>query len=225
MRSIFPYITENSIKYLRSFVKSFPNKIYSVEIKIKSEVPDKKPPPSTSSDKVLNLNQKVLTNLEANKSQVSVKSISEKNSKIINVNDIDNVSHTQIIERTLQLVRSLKFASSTKHSLPALVSLNVLLQEISLHLKKHPEVSNILIQENTIQKLLHIRELSSIRSKNNSISINVPSSLNEFNLKHNLKLNENTRQVLTLLGHADPPKGRGIRVLSIDGGGKVEFCN
>lgn len=39
------------------------------------------------------------------------------------------------------------------------------------------------------------------------------------NYVHNQELQAALRETLALIGYADPVKGRGIRVLSIDGGG------
>lgn len=64
------------------------------------------------------------------------------------------------------------------------------------HLKQYPESKNKTINVGAIRLLLKIR------SKSN-----------------NEQIQDTIREALVLLGFVDPVKGRGIRILSIDGGG------
>lgn len=64
------------------------------------------------------------------------------------------------------------------------------------HLKKYPEAKHNAVKDGAIRMLLRMRQQSH--------DINVDNALNE---------------AFALLGHTDPVKGNGIRILSIDGGG------
>lgn len=225
MRSLLPMLTENSVKYLRSIVKNFPNSIYSVEIKIKRETPDPRllvsSQTSHTSNNGTNGNptQDIVVPLEAisDKPADSVPtSDSSKNNKLPKAIVEEAIPQMQIIERTSQLVRKLNTSSDqlVKKSLPALVSLNSLLTELSKQLQKHPEATIIATRENVTKRLLRIRQQTEKLDPSQLIGAQP-----DHSMTHLKKMNENSRQILTLLGHTDPPKGRGIKILSIDGGG------
>lgn len=246
MRSLIPFFSESSSKYLRSLVKHLPNKIYSVEIKIRSQAKE----PATSISDSVNLSsttdqsngktpdQPVLSLLPENLKDLSAGQISPEpaessprppkgvqKSKRSNVDD-DGLLSAQVIDRTRRLVRSLTYNSNfiSKPTLPTLLTLNASLKELNKHIEKHPVSSNLVIREHVIPKLLQIRELaqSNITKPGSTktptkTSTTSSSVLNESPYMH---LKENSRRALSLLGYTDPPKGRGIKVLSIDGGGK-----
>lgn len=244
MRSLIPFISESSSKYLRSLVKHLPNKIYSVEIKIRSQ--SKEPATlgtdsinfSTTTDKSNGKtpDPPVLSLLPENLKDPSGGQISPESSpkppkavqkrKQNNVDD-DGLLSAQVIDRTRRLVRSLTYNSNyiSKPTLPTLLTLNASLKELNKHIEKHPVSSNLVIREHVIPKLLQIRELAqsnitkpgSTKAPAKSTSSTPSSVLNESPYKH---LKENSRRALSLLGYTDPPKGRGIKILSIDGGGK-----
>ncbi|KAJ6222257.1 hypothetical protein RDWZM_000802 [Blomia tropicalis] len=239
MRSLIPIISEASGKYLRLLTKNLPNKIYSVEIKIRSEnkpLEDKTQQlkesntnidtttinTETSSIKINNLEQETTLKSTDELKQINDSKTNKPKTNFISNDpeDITFVSQTQIIERTKNLVKSLNCDSSLLSnpslSLRTLLSLNSSLKELNKHIENYPEASNLIIRENVIPKLLQIRELSQkqiIKRGNNKSSYNI---VNENPFRH---LKENSRRALGLLGHTDPPKGRGIKILSIDGGG------
>lgn len=70
------------------------------------------------------------------------------------------------------------------------------LKELSKHLLTYPDACGSCIKSGAIPVLLRLRERSDDKL-----------------------LIGQARQILSLLGHVDPPKGQGIRILSIDGGG------
>jgi hypothetical protein len=91
--------------------------------------------------------------------------------------------------RTKQLIRSLTTIQSSMSTI-------LRLQELNKHLISFPESTPIAVKENAIQKVLRLRHFS-----------------------RNKVIESHSMQVLSLLGYCDPPKGTGIRILSIDGGG------
>lgn len=68
-------------------------------------------------------------------------------------------------------------------------------EELSYHLLEFPETRVVAVKENVIPCLLRLRQAN------------------------NPSLKATVREALTLVGYVDPVKGRGIRILSIDGGG------
>ncbi|CAJ1054977.1 calcium-independent phospholipase A2-gamma [Xyrichtys novacula] len=68
-------------------------------------------------------------------------------------------------------------------------------EELSFHLLEFPETRGVAIKESVIPCLLRLRQA------------------------RDLPLQAAVREALSLVGYTDPVKGRGIRVLSIDGGG------
>lgn len=100
------------------------------------------------------------------------------------------IGRRQAEEMTRALVRSLEY------SLPP-DALTTCVKELNRHLIKHPACKLVVWQEKAAIKLLKQR-----RSHRN-----------------NQDLQSVIRESLALIGYVDPVKGRGIRVLSIDGGG------
>ncbi|XP_023400308.2 calcium-independent phospholipase A2-gamma isoform X3 [Loxodonta africana] len=68
-------------------------------------------------------------------------------------------------------------------------------EELTFHLLEYPEGKGVAVKERLIPYLLRIRQ-----TKNETLQAAV-------------------REILALMGYVDPVKGRGIRILSIDGGG------
>ena len=94
-----------------------------------------------------------------------------------------------IQNRTRSLVEALRAAKSEQ-------SRQIRLEEFNDHLFRYQSVGKSqAIQEQAINTLLDIRK------------------------KGNKEVRREARKALTLLGWVDPVKGRGIKVLSIDGGG------
>lgn len=94
-----------------------------------------------------------------------------------------------IQNRTRSLVEALRTAKSEQ-------SRQIRLEEFNDHLLRYQSVGKSqAIQEQAISILLEIRK------------------------KGNKEVGREAQKALTLLGWADPVKGRGIKVLSIDGGG------
>lgn len=87
------------------------------------------------------------------------------------------------------LVKSLTSVTSSLNQIQKL-------QEFCKYLIHYPEASGFAVQAGALSVLLNIQQ--------------------NF---QNEKIKSYTRQALSLLGHVSPPKGRGIRILSIDGGG------
>lgn len=83
-------------------------------------------------------------------------------------------------------------------SSPTLTLMNqrIRVHELMNHLISYPDACGTCVKTGAISILLRLRE----RSEDPSLSASA-------------------RQVLSLLGYSDPPRGQGIRILSIDGGG------
>uniref|UniRef100_A0A224Z2T8 Intracellular membrane bound ca2+ independent phospholipase a2 n=1 Tax=Rhipicephalus zambeziensis TaxID=60191 RepID=A0A224Z2T8_9ACAR len=94
------------------------------------------------------------------------------------------------IDRTSRiLLKSVVVASSPASQVARL-------EELNNHILNYPSSLCILVKERAIAHILRIREYS-----NNSSVV------------------ATARETLALLGYVDPPTGRGLRILSIDGGG------
>ncbi|XP_027205645.2 calcium-independent phospholipase A2-gamma-like [Dermatophagoides pteronyssinus] len=225
MKSIIP-LTTNSLKNLRSYLKSFPDKIYSVEIKIKTENASQNITPPMASVSVTK--DKKVSSVTENKVIDKKSNQKSSNDELLSVKKL---SQNERIERTEQLVLSLKHSWFIT-TLPNVISLNIRLKQLYDHLQMYPEATNVAVRKNIVEKLLKIREFSQFMLNGKSIleRLKSPKQQNGSSpqILHNSRslhknyhrfVNENSRQILSLLGHADPPKGRGIRVLSIDGGG------
>lgn len=99
------------------------------------------------------------------------------------------LTQSEVDQMTRLLLKSVIAASSPTSQLARLEDLN-------LHILEHPRSQCILVKERAIPHILRLREYSE-----------EPAVVSM------------SRETLALLGHTDPPKGRGIRILSIDGGG------
>ncbi|XP_030753887.1 calcium-independent phospholipase A2-gamma-like isoform X2 [Sitophilus oryzae] len=99
------------------------------------------------------------------------------------------VSKELVAARTKSIVSSLALAESDKWRLYEL-------ENLITHLKQYPEAKHCAVKEGAIRLLLRL----SYKGKKKSIQ----GPLNE---------------ALSLIGHAHPVRGEGIRILSIDGGG------
>ena len=102
------------------------------------------------------------------------------------------MTRSLIFQRTRQLVKSLSDSCSSSNNMRKVVCL----QELSKHIVMFPEAAAPSVKEGAIPLMLRMRESSQDRV-----------------------VQAQCRQALTLLGYFDPPKARGIRILSIDGGG------
>nr|CAD7575590.1 unnamed protein product [Timema californicum] len=91
--------------------------------------------------------------------------------------------------RTRHVIQSVSSAQSPEATLKRL-------EELSTHLTLYPESKILAVKEGTIRMLLNLR-----RGTKDPTTLGV------------------IREVCTVLGHMDPLPGRGIRILSIDGGG------
>ncbi|XP_046895885.1 calcium-independent phospholipase A2-gamma-like isoform X3 [Hypomesus transpacificus] len=100
------------------------------------------------------------------------------------------MSRNQAEEQTRALVGSLGHSLSPD-------ALTTCIKELNRHLIKHPACKLVVWQEKTAVKLLRQRRCH----------------------RDNQDLQSVIRESLALIGYTDPVKGRGIRVLSIDGGG------
>lgn len=99
------------------------------------------------------------------------------------------ISRDALRERTLGLVTKLKTANTS-------VSQLMRTEELCSHLLKYPQSSSIVLRESVAPLLWRWRRTTQDQALAGQIS-----------------------ECLALLGHVAPPQGRGIRLLSIDGGG------
>ncbi|GAB1860117.1 Calcium-independent phospholipase A2-gamma [Camponotus japonicus] len=92
--------------------------------------------------------------------------------------------------------------SRTRHVLNSIVSAESnaskwrRIEDLLLHIDQYPEARHYAIKEGAIKILLRIRQ----KTKDEQIHASI-------------------REALAVMGYIDPPPGRGIRILSIDGGG------
>uniref|UniRef100_A0A672J6G3 PNPLA domain-containing protein n=1 Tax=Salarias fasciatus TaxID=181472 RepID=A0A672J6G3_SALFA len=100
------------------------------------------------------------------------------------------LSRRQADEMTYGLMGNLRLASSPD-------ALTACVEALNEHLIRYPSCKALIWQENTAVTLLKLRR----------------------SYKHHPGLQAVLRETLALIGYVDPVKGRGIRVLSIDGGG------
>ncbi|XP_072305206.1 calcium-independent phospholipase A2-gamma-like [Eucyclogobius newberryi] len=100
------------------------------------------------------------------------------------------LSKRQAEEATYSLITTLEQTSSSEALVTSIEALNQ-------HLIRYPLCRMVLWQEQTAVLLLRKRR----------------------SFKHHERLQNAIREILALVGYVDPVKGRGIRVLSIDGGG------
>ncbi|KPM11366.1 calcium-independent phospholipase A2-gamma-like protein, partial [Sarcoptes scabiei] len=212
-------LAPNSFKNIGNFLKSFPNKIYSVEIKIKSRSNDQ----ASSSNTKIDLDEDItLEHKQSIFDQISrqpiLKQHNDLSSSTINTQQEkkSDLSQQQIIDNVNGIAKSLeKFGNKT--SLSSLISLNLILKQLVQLLQRYPEVSSYAIRQRIHSKLLRIRDKTD--SFYNLVNAEKGNATKNPQMNYKKILNENSRQILSMFGHADQPKGRGIRVLSIDGGG------
>ena len=95
--------------------------------------------------------------------------------------------------RTKQLLQSMSHSDSV-------INTKRRLQEFSKLLVTYPEAVNFAVKQNAIQKVLRLNHWSKDQV-----------------------IRQQSSQALSLLGYTSPPKGSGIRILSIDGGGIDSF--
>lgn len=104
---------------------------------------------------------------------------------------VPRLSRSALYNRSKQLLRSLATSTSTNS-----LRQTVCLQRLNRHLLHYEEAAGACVAEGAIPLVLRLRASAEDRILKSQIS-----------------------QSLALLGYADPPKGNGIRILSIDGGG------
>lgn len=107
----------------------------------------------------------------------------------LDISVIPKLTRSAANNRTRQLIKALSTADNATNQV-------VRLQELSRHLTLYPEAVGLTLNEGALPAILKIRD-------------GTPDRL----------VAAHARQSLALLGYVDPPKGRGIRILSIDGGG------
>lgn len=105
---------------------------------------------------------------------------------------VPRLSRSSIYSRSKQLLRALATSSSSASA----VRQTVCLQKLNKHLLHYEEAVGACVSEGAIPLILRLRSTAQDRVLKGQIN-----------------------QSLALLGYADPPKGKGIRILSIDGGG------
>lgn len=109
---------------------------------------------------------------------------------------VPRMTRSLVYQRSKQLVKSLSASCSSSSSMRQVICL----QELSKHILLFPEAAAPSVKEGAIPLILRIRKQSSEQAGDRVLS-------------------SQCRQCLTLLGYSDPPTGRGIKILSIDGGG------
>ncbi|XP_050031516.1 calcium-independent phospholipase A2-gamma-like [Dermacentor andersoni] len=99
------------------------------------------------------------------------------------------MSQVEIDRTSRALLKSVVAASSPASQVARL-------EELNNHILSNPSSLCILVKERAIAHILRMREYS-----------------------NNSSVMSTARETLALLGYVDPPRGRGLRILSIDGGG------
>lgn len=124
-------------------------------------------------------------------SSSSSPSSSDKQEKTVLSPDVTlpRLSRSSVASKSRQLIVSLSQAKTP-------INQTVALQELCRHLINYPEACGFSLQEGASTSIIKLAN----ETKDN-------------------KVKAYARQALALLGYAAPPKGRGIRILSIDGGG------
>ncbi|KYM79589.1 Calcium-independent phospholipase A2-gamma [Atta colombica] len=105
------------------------------------------------------------------------------------VNIHSNIPKHSIVSRTRHVLNSIISAESNASKLRRL-------EELLLHVEQYPEARHYAIKEGAIRILLQTRQ----KAKDEQIKASI-------------------REALAVMGYIDPLPGRGIRILSIDGGG------
>ncbi|XP_018320202.1 calcium-independent phospholipase A2-gamma isoform X2 [Agrilus planipennis] len=99
------------------------------------------------------------------------------------------VSKTAIMSRTRHIIYSIANAETEKSKLKRI-------DDLSDHIKMYPEAKNHAVKEGAVRLLIRIQEET-----------------------QNFDIRSSIREAFALLGYCEPLPGRGIRILSIDGGG------
>ncbi|XP_015171912.1 PREDICTED: calcium-independent phospholipase A2-gamma-like isoform X3 [Polistes dominula] len=105
------------------------------------------------------------------------------------VNINNNIPKHSIISRTRYLLNSIIIAKSTTSKWRRI-------EDLLTHIDQYPEARHYAIKEGALSTLLRMRQ----KTKDEQIKASI-------------------RESLAIMGYVDPPIGRGIRILSIDGGG------
>lgn len=105
------------------------------------------------------------------------------------VNIQSNMPKHSIVSRTQHVLNSIITAESNTSKWRRI-------EDLLLHVDQYPEARHYAIKEGAISVLLRVRQ----NTKDEQIKAA-------------------TREALTVMGYVDPPTGRGIKILSIDGGG------
>ncbi|TGZ50129.1 Calcium-independent phospholipase A2-gamma [Temnothorax longispinosus] len=105
------------------------------------------------------------------------------------VNIHSNIPKHSIVSRTRHVLNSIASAESNASKLRRL-------EDLLLHVDQYPEARHYAIKEGAIRILLRTRQ----KTKDEQIKASI-------------------REALAVMGYIDPLPGRGIRILSIDGGG------
>ncbi|XP_014598849.1 PREDICTED: calcium-independent phospholipase A2-gamma-like isoform X3 [Polistes canadensis] len=105
------------------------------------------------------------------------------------VNINSNIPKHSIISRTRYLLNSIVIAKSTASKWRRI-------EDLLTHIDQYPEARHYAITEGALTTLLRIRQKT-----------------------HDEQIKASIRESLAIMGYVDPPIGRGIRILSIDGGG------
>ncbi|XP_046828933.1 calcium-independent phospholipase A2-gamma-like isoform X2 [Vespa crabro] len=105
------------------------------------------------------------------------------------INVTSNISKHSIISRTRHVLTSIVNAESSASKCRRI-------EDLLAHIDRYPEARHYAIKEGAISTLLRIRQTN-----------------------NDEKIQGSIRESLAIMGYNDPPTGRGIRILSIDGGG------
>ncbi|XP_047366946.1 calcium-independent phospholipase A2-gamma-like isoform X2 [Vespa velutina] len=105
------------------------------------------------------------------------------------INVNSNISKHSIISRTRHVLSSIVNAESSASKCRRI-------EDLLAHIDRYPEARHYAIKEGAISTLLRIRQTN-----------------------NDEKIKGSIRESLAIMGYNDPPTGRGIRILSIDGGG------
>lgn len=199
-----------------------PNKIYMVEIKIKSQPQNIIQAPRIISSTTNELKSK--KDIESSYSSQAVSADTAQSTKAeadhYMFEDVykrdQSFEEENVSDKLSQLVQSLesKCRSFERSPISAIISLNSVTKQLGELLRKHPELVNADLSHKMVALLLKICQ----------VSIGLDAKFNATNAQYSNQikvLQEYSRSILAQLGHVNPPKGKGIRILSIDGGGNV----
>ncbi len=96
------------------------------------------------------------------------------------------------------------------------------LETFCTHLHQYPYAKGVAVREHAINDLLRIRRATS--NKSVLIQVCVLRTSANGNIQYFVSIDDQVREALRLLGYQDPLSGRGIRILSLDGGGMRGLC-